>query len=205
MKIIAYKTTNSPAGVVIQESTGEHIVSNSIKKLLSWLITDEVTEYRTNPEAFRDDFIRVCWSLDDTVAPLLKLLGKTICQELYTNKKIKLEAFGLFYVPGKIFSFRHGSCPYTLNLFGLDQFYPDEPYQEDLQQIEFYGRYLLKTFKSMGLEPTKLTSPIKVYEQCVLDYLDLPTAWNMPKEAAEYAWRCSGKLWIEAHKIGYWE
>jgi len=205
MRIVAYKTVNSPDTVTIIESTGETIANANLLELLTWLITDEVTEYRLNPEGFRDEFIRVCWSLDDTLAPILKLLGKAACQELFDTKRISYKPFSIFYVPGKIFSFKHVSCNYKLNLYGLDQFYPSEPYQDDIAQVELYGRYLLKTLGGMGFEPSKLTSPVKVYEQYVIDYLDLPTAWDMPEEAAKYAWLCSGKLWIESHKIGYWE
>jgi len=205
MRIVVYKTVNMPGAVTIVESTGETISSANPLELLTWLITDEVTEYRMNPGSFRDEFIRVCWSLDDTVAPLLKLLGRPTCKQLLETKRVSTRPFSLFYIPGKIFSYRHVSCPYKLNLYGLDQFFPEEPYQNDIVQVQFYGQYLLKTLKEMGFEPTRLTSPIKVYEQHVLDYLDLPSAWDMPEEAAEYAWRCSGKLWIECHKLGYYE
>jgi len=205
MRIVAYKTVGAAGTVTIYESTGETIISDNSQELLTWLITDEVTEYRTNPTSFKDEFIRVCWNLDDTVAPLLKLLGRPLCKDLLETKRANPKPFSMFYIPGKVFSYRHVSCPYKLNLYGLDQFFPEEPYQDDIIQVQFYGQYLLKTLREMGFEPTKLTSPVKVYEQHVLDYLDLPTGWDMPEEAAEYAWLCSGKLWIEAHKIGYWE
>jgi len=204
MRTVAYKTVGAAGTVTIYESTGETIISSNLPELLTWLITDEVTEFKANSAGFKDEFIRVCWNLDDTVAPILKLLGRPTCKQLLETKRASLRPFSMFYVPGKVFSFRHVSCPYKLNLYGLDQFFPEEPYQDDIVQVQFYGQYLLKTLKEMGFEPARLTSPIKIYEQHVLDYLDLPRAWDMPEEAAKYAWRCSGKLWIEAHKIGYY-
>ena len=81
-KIIAYNTLYSGGKVVIEESTGEGVSSRDVEHLLMWLITDEMTEYRTSAGNFKDEYIRVCWCLDDTLAPLLKLIGKPRCQEL---------------------------------------------------------------------------------------------------------------------------
>jgi hypothetical protein len=206
VRIAVYQSKlNSDGSVSIAESSGEHIKSRKATEILQWLIMDEVTEYRASGGSFIDDYVRVCWNLDDTIAPLLTLLGKELCQKLYTNKKVKAGGYSIFYIPSKIFSFKHLSCSYQLNLFGIDQYYPEVQYQTDMQEIEFHCRYLLKVLKEMGIEPKRLTSAIKIYEQHVIDYLDLPTTWDIPQEAAEYAWYCSGKLWIEAHKLGYWK
>ena len=59
----------------------------------------------------------------------------------------------------------------------------------------------------MGFTSRKLSSPVAIYEDQVLNHIELSTiaSSRITKQAAEYAWRCSGKLWIECYKIGYWK
>jgi len=67
------------------------------------------------------------------------------------------------------------------------------------------GEKLMKELAKMRLAPTKLSSPIAIYKECMLDHLDLPELSHIAPEVSDMAYRCSGKLWIEAHQLGYWD
>lgn len=205
MRILAYTTKENSKGVRVAESTGEGIVAGDAKAILEWLMSGYLADVEDNPK-MAENTVRLCWSLDDTLSPILKLLGRRVCEKLYETKKCYLAPYKLFYIPGKLFALRDIRVSYgKLELFDLEQYFPTEPYQDDVEQIWNYGQILYKSLNKMGYYPRRLVSPVKIFEECVLDHCDLPTGWDMPKEAAEYAWMCSGRLWIECHKIGYWK
>lgn len=201
MRIIAYRTLTNNGKVQLLESTGEAIKpTDDFNVLLGFLL-----------EPYEKS-IRICWELDATVAPILKLLGEERCGRLHRTHKCRISpAEGIFYVPGKVFSVDGIIKVDNLNykakssLYDLAQYYPELDEPEDLIEVQQLGEKLMYELKKMGLQPSKLTSPVAIYEECVMRRLDLPTVVDMPKEAAEFAYRCSGKLWIEAHQIGYWE
>ena len=202
MRILAYTAKENNKGVRVTESTGEGMVSQSGKAILEWLMSEHLADAEDNPK-LANGTVRVCWSLDDTLAPLLKLLGRDVCQKLYETKKCYLAPYNLFYIPSKLFALRDVRVSYgKIELFDLEQYFPAEPYQDDVGEIWNYGMLLYKALNKMGFYPTRLVSPVKVFEEWVLDHCDLPTGWDMPKEAAEFAWMCSGKLWVECHRIG---
>ena len=202
MRIIAYRTLTNNGKVQLLDSTGEEATkpTDDFNELLGFLL--EPYE-RT---------IRIAWELDATVAPILKLLGEERCGRLHRTHKCRLSpSEGIFYVPGKVFSvdgiIRVDNLNYKAksSLYDLAQYYPELDEPEDLIEVQQLGEKLMYELKKMGLKPGKLTSPVAIYEECVMRRLDLPSVVDMPKEAAEFAYRCSGKLWIEAHQLGYWE
>ena len=203
MRILAYKTWANDGRVVLLESTGEHEHTNNLFTLFAFLL-----------EPY-EKAMRVCWELDTTVAPILKLLGDRRCRRLHETHRCSLypedPTTSVFYVPGKVFSvegiikvegkyYRNKA-----NLYDLAQYYPELDEPEDLTEVQMLGEKLMFELKKMGLEPSKLTSPVAIYEQCVMSKLDLPKVTDVPKEVAEFAYRCSGRLWIEAHQIGHWK
>ncbi len=190
MRIVAYRTNISNGRVLLEESTGESILDNNLDKLFAFLLEDY------------GECIKVCWDLDSTVSAFLRLMGSRLCRDLRTNKRCHLGGYKIFYIPDKVWSVSYGR--YKANLYGLEQYFPelDEP---DVLDVQLLGMKLLRELQKMGLKPTKLTSPVAIYEENILSKLDLPLAKDIPIEACEYAWRCSGRLWIECHKIGYWE
>ena len=193
MKIVAYETKLLPNKVAIYESTGDKVASKRLDELFSFLLE----QY--------DNCIKVCWNLNETIAPLLKILGEKRCQNLHTAKKLHYPPFGIFYIPDKVFSVKHIPSRASLNLYGIDQYYPDIIDNPNVDNVQGLGENLMHNLDRMGLQPTKLTSPIAIYQQCILSKLDLPKLSDMPVEVIEYANRCAGKLWIEAHQVGYWE
>jgi hypothetical protein len=189
---MAYQTSIKDGKVLILESGGASLLSNHLHEIWSFLLEDY------------GDCLKICWDLDATVAPLLRLLGKTACKALKSTKKWHEGAFQVFYVVGKVFSVSHVSGA-KMNLYGLEQYYPDleEPDVEGLQAL---GMKLLRELAKMGFpSPTKLTSPVAIYEEAILSKLDLPKITDMPKEVASMAYECSGRLWVEAHQLSYFE
>lgn len=201
MRILAYRTSTNSSQVLLEESTDERITSDQPATLFAFLLEPSGND-DWQPQF--DRCIRVAWDLDATVAPILKLLGRTRCLKLMQSHRCYLAPFNVFYIPGKIFSITHIPTKARFSLYDLQQYFPELPEPVDLLEIQMLGEKLLYELKKMGLEPTKLTSPVAIYEECVMQYLDLPRVSDMPVEVAEYAYQCSGKLWIEAHQLGYW-
>jgi len=193
MKIIAYETEKPNSGVMLVSSNNDHLTSSSFEDLM-YLLLDE-----------QQDTMKVCWNLNETIAPLLTLMGEKVCRRLHTNKRCYFAPFNVFHVKDKVFSVQHIPTKAKANLYGIDQFFPEFSTQMSLENVADMARYLLDTLHDMSLFPTKLTSPIAIYEECVLNHTSLPTKDDMPDEAASLAYMCSGKLWIEAHKLGFWE
>ena len=201
MRIIAYRTLTNNDKVQLLESTEEESkFTDDFNVLLGFLL-----------EPY-EKTIRVCWELDATVAPILKLLGEQRCGRLHRTHKCRLSPTeSIFYVPNKVFSIdgviivdgKYYKA--KSSLYDLQQYYPELDEPEELTEVQALGEKLMYELKKMGLVPSKLTSPVAIYEECVMRRLDLPTVVDMTKEAAEFAYRCSGKLWIEAHQLGYWE
>jgi hypothetical protein len=200
MRIIAYRTLTNNSKVQLLESTGETTKStDDFNELLSFLL-----------EPYEKS-LRICWGLDATIAPILKLLGAERCGRLHRTHKCRLSPTeSIFYVPGKVFSvdgiimvdgkyYKAKS-----SLYDLQQYYPELDEPKELVEVQALGEKLMHELKKMGLAPSKLTSPVAIYEECVMRRLDLPTVSDMPKEAAEFAYHTSGRLWIECFQIGYW-
>jgi len=191
MRIVAYQTTIN-GKVLIEESGGEFVVSNDIDELFAFLL-----------EPY-EDTIKVCWDLDSTVSIILRLLGEAKCRILRSTKRLFYPPFHLFYIPDKILSIRHTPSRRKMSLYGLRQYYPDLDVN-NVEEVQMLGVKLLKELEKMGMKPTKLTSPVAIYDECVLSKLDLPGVKDIPVKVLEYAYRASGRLWIEAHQMGYWE
>lgn len=196
MRIIAYRTSEQNNEVFLEESTGDGIISKNPVELFTFL----VEQFEDEPK----DYIQVCWDLDATVSLFLKLLGEIKCSQLKDTKRAHIAPFDIFYVPGKVFSITHIPTRTKCNLYGIEQYFVELDEPSDLAEVQGLGQELLKELKAMGLEPTKLTSPVAIYDQCVMQYLDLPKLKDMPKEAAVFAYGAAGRLWIETHQIGYW-
>jgi len=191
MRIIAYTIEISDKKVLLTESTGEHIHSNDFEELTNFLME----QY--------EETIKICWNLNETIAPLLKLMGERTCKRLHENKRCYYAPYNLFYVPDKVLSVQHIPTKDKFNLYGIDQYYPEIEQRMGVEKIAQLGQYLLQELHKMGLYPDKLTSPITIYEQCILSHINMPTRDDMPKEAAKLAYLCSGKLWIEAYTLGF--
>ena len=166
--------------------------------------------------------IKLFTNLDYCVANLLRLLGidKEGGQKLLSNRKLYLipENCEMFYIPGKMFSLTLGktSDAPTYSFADCSQ-YKEMPlikggYDADKAiklclESQAVGQEVYNALCSLGLSPSTLTSPIKAYQAEVLDNLNLPTVSDMGKavEAAEWAYECSHRQWVEAFKVGHWK
>ena len=118
MRIVAYQTSTQDDKVLLQESTGEFILSKKIDELFGFLL-----------EPY-EDCIKVCWDLNATVSALLKLLGMRICRNIRETKSCHkkgerdcpLHPLDVFYIPDKVFSVSHISGM-KANLYGLEQYF----------------------------------------------------------------------------------
>ncbi|KKN45082.1 hypothetical protein LCGC14_0686640 [marine sediment metagenome] len=147
-------------------------------------------------------FTGVAWELDATVAPILRLLDIGKLRRLYEFKKTWLRPYSIYYMPGKLFSIKYGA--YKMVIYDLSQYYPEEE-EPAPAALLLKANDLIAALDTMNLYPQKLTSPVAIYEDAVLKNLSLPTGWDMPDKAAEYAYNCSGKLWIEAYQLGHFD
>jgi hypothetical protein len=199
MRIVAYRSSNQDSKVLIEESGGDSTLTGDPIKLFEFLLEDYTP------------CIKICWDLDSTVSLILKLLGESICRNLRETKRCHKEGerrqcplrpFEVFYVPEKIFSVSHVSGA-KMSLYGIEQYYP-ELAEPDIEMVQQLGVKLMGELKKMGMIPTKLTSPIAIYDECVMSKLDLPKLKDIPAKAAEMAYRCAARLWIESHQVGYW-
>lgn len=189
--MIACTIKSGERGVVITTSDGKPVECYSAMDIL-----DEY--YYSSP-----DTMRVCWNLDDTIAPLIKAMGLEFCKALYKTHKGFMRPYSIFYIPDKVFMIKAVHKQITVKLYGIDKYFPndDEP---DINEVNTKGSKLVETLIKMGMTPNKLTSPVAIWEDNVLNHASLPTGWDMPYQAAEYAWQCSGRLWTEAIQLGYW-
>ncbi len=197
MKIIAYTIQPINNKLQITSSTSEHSITEIADNL------DHALEILTLP--YEEQVLRICWNLDATIAPLLRLLGKELCKKLHRTNKSFCRPYSIFYISDKLFSIKRIPSKEKMNFYSLEQYFPDYNEPENAQEIARLGEKLLTALNKMGLYPTKLTSPVAIWEQSIMNHLNLPTAWDMPKEAAKFAHLCSGKLWIECYQVGFWE
>ena len=191
MRIIAYKTSLQNGKVLIEESGGESAQDKNLDHLFAFLL-----------EPYEDG-IKVCWDLDATVSLILRLMGEKACHDLQKRKRAYMPPFNIWYYPGKVFILRHIPTGQKCNLYGLEQYYPELPDPGAVDEVQMLGVKLMRELEKMGMVPTKLTSPIAIYDQCVMSKLDLPKLKDIPGKCAEYAYRTAGRLWIEAHKLGW--
>ena len=199
MNLLAYDVKTPDDKILISENNGSDILYfDSIKKFF-----EHITEYNEAKQAMTC----ITWNLDTAVAPILKLLGKNRCKDLNKKKKCFYKPYSIFYIPGKVFSVNAvTSGSNRFSLYGIEQYYQYGDVGHDIKTVLAMGNKIIDALKIMKLaNGKKLTSPIAIYEEQVMSHLNLPHVTDMPKHAALSSWICSGRLWIDAMKLGYWE
>lgn len=166
------------------------------------------------------DDLRLFTNLDYCVANLLRLLqlDKGAGQRLMDTHKLYLipENIELFYIPGKFFSitlgkdasaptYKFADCSQYLELPLIKGGYNADSAVQACIKSQATGQEVVQCLRNVDLNPATLTSPIKAYQNETLNQLDLPTVSDMPQEAAEWAYECSHRQWVEAFRIGHWE
>jgi len=209
---LAYDIVGGKIRLVDSMTWEDAVLSNDPYELLAHMAEDY------HQDDSQTQYIKVVWDIDQYCAPLFKLMGEDVCRKLVSNShRVKMPPFTLFYMPGKFLGIdilrevgqTNTYKKDTLNIYDLHQYYPDEDNPGTVRDVYDYGRYLLDTLKNMGMRPTRITSPIQIYDECVLGNVSIPTAYDIPnleanKEAIQYAMKCASKEWREIYQIGHW-
>ena len=200
MNLYAYQTEYKNKFITIQSSdyNEDPLTSNDLFDIFEYLLIDY-----DDPGLIKTNHLKYAWDLDEFVAPLLRGMGRELAVELYKNKRFFIKPYSLFYIPNKVFCVKSIHRNYTARIYGIKYFFPEDKHPESFEELEFFGKYLWEQLKLMGYRPTKLTSPIAVYQECVMKGLSMPGVDSMPRRVAELAYSCSGRLWVEAHKLGH--
>ena len=159
--------------------------------------------------------IKVLYNMDYSVACLLRMIGlsEEQCKELWETKSLwMVQGYELDYIPGRWFSVKLRSDKAWAGFSDMSQYEPDYvPEETDRGHCLHYanmacsaGQAVCSALERLELYPKSLTSPIAVYEKEVLREMDLPSAEDVPEEAAWYAYECRKGPWVECFKRGHW-
>lgn len=199
MKIIAFESKlNENRSITVSNSLGDTITTKKLHKIIDFLYLSIDDTKNT---------ARVAWNIDIFVAPILSLLIEEELIRLHEKKRFYLAPYRISYVKEKVFSISYsGSKNYmTISYYGLSQYLLDIEETPDLLDSQYYADQLNDALKEMEMQTTKLASPIKIYEDCMLKNMLLPKKDDIPQMALELSHKCAGRLWIEAFKLGYFE
>lgn len=194
MNITALKIESSNKSITVTRSDISSCTSNDLSDILNYLLLG-------------DNVVFLAWDLDEVVSHLIKRLSKDKCIELQKTAKTTYKDYRIFYIAGKLFSLTFADSYKPRNIYHLEQYFPNYEAPKNLQETLDMGNQLMQALKIMNMNSYKLSSPVAIYEDCVLNNMVLPTfkSSNIPKDAARYSWKCSGKLWIEAYKVGHFD
>lgn len=151
------------------------------------------------------DTVQFLWDIDRTLAPIFAIIGEDTCRKLIkeTRAYYKAANASLYYIPGKIFGIKQGRL--RGEFYDLAQYFPDE-HPQSVEEMQGLAETLFKAVEAIGISPKRWTSPARMMKDCVLNKIDLPNGLDqsiIPDEVGEMAWLCAGKLWTEAHELGY--
>jgi len=198
VQVLAYLIYWTDTGLALEESTGRRAVATTCPDALEWL------------SAENEHTCHVFWNLDQDIAPLLQLLSWDICKELAARKECILDAYRLFYIPGKLFSITNRRTGYFAEYYHLSQFLPGLPSPDTtnpkpyLTELQHRGRLVIRILNQLNFYTNRLVSPVNIFEKQVIDRLNIPTHRDIPAEVCKAAYRCANRQWLDAHAIGYW-
>jgi len=194
--MITHQVTIEDEQTRILGTDGSLIDSNELGDLLTYLVEGEPKEFK------------VFWDLDTSVAIILRLLDTKQISNLYDHRRISIltekpyARFTLTYNSGKVFTIRKGH-KYAI-YYGLKPFFNGEPEPAGLVEAQKLGDQLLDELETVNIEMKRLSSTAAVCD-FIFDELNLPTHNDIPDEACQIAWQCSGRPWTEAHKLGHFD
>lgn len=214
--IMAYAAEVVNGKVLVAESTQDYpSYSNNIYDHLDYLLEDCDNKRKYNPYRY----IKVCWDLEQFTACLFRLLPLEALKSISESKRVKIgnenRHYKLFYIPGKVFGITGRARikeniweEGEVNIYGIMQYFPDSYDPKKAVEIAELGDKVLYTLERMGIRnPNKLTSPVAVLQEAVLDHMKLPTIYDMPekgKGAAEMCLPLMTSEWRACYKMGHW-
>ena len=200
MKILGYHISSTG---IIANSEGEW---TNRAPYFDWLLQPE-------PET-----LRVFYHMNQSIASLAKLVNMTkeeVVKLNAKNNKAYFPPYKVNFIPNRYFALHKGyywGAPFAF-YNDAHQFQNTEAsYDEALYDCigkakvaQEIGEEVYNALKSIGLKPKSLTSPIKTFEQEVIDKMSLPSIDNIPEEAGHYAYECCKGNWVEAFQLGHWD
>ena len=187
--MIAFSIDELNGLIAIDASDGHSAVCETLDEALGFLMERQGLGFR------------VCWDLDECVAPLLKLLSEVQLKELFGYGKVVNGDFTLLYNYHKNFAVRRKFV--QVNYYHLCQYYP-ELEKPALDEVQKLGQQLLDELATIQVKPTSLSSGISIMDGRY-DPIPLPTWEDAPDDVDEFAWQCAHRAWTEAHQIGKWD
>jgi hypothetical protein len=143
----------------------------------------------------------VCWSVDHFAEAFISLLPKSKANELLEDGRTYLDnGEKIYYQVGRVFAITYGR---ETNIYPLKKYGDKEI--TDVNELEKLGYNVLEAYKLLGIEPTRLTSPVSCFS---LDTIDYPRACDLPESSLPLLNMCSEKVWVEwreVFKLGHWQ
>lgn len=146
------------------------------------------------------------YHLNYAVAYLVKMMGLTPAEcKAFMSGNYKYKGKSIRYAPGKHLSIG------PITFADMHQYHEEELWRADPdnRHLELARRAyecagdVYSALTSCGLHPKTLTSPIRVFQNEVLNQLDLPTVDDLPFEVGKTAYTVCKGGWLEAYKIGH--
>lgn len=187
MKILAYKVDDENSFGKYSCNDGRELVSKD------W---EEISGFLLKPCDFA-----VTWDIDR----LFNIVSSTLPNEFVRD--------WLKEPSGRMYSYDNRKLYYKVNkklginyidIFGLRKYSDEEP--KTPQALLELANQVIEAFKYFGVEATKLTSPVAVYES-VLRKVKFPVAGDLPDEAYGLLNVCDQKAWEEwreVYRLGHW-
>ncbi len=175
----------------------------------------------TTPESLLDFLLinygegtyKVVWNLYVLVDLLGKVLSESAFQELMDKDRVQFGDYKLFSSAGRIFAVTYNKNTHDNfydrheeNIYHLAQYYPGAKVVT-LDEIKSKGEELLTALDKLGFNPTKLSSPINIYDECVLKSKYIPTIFDLDDKGldfCDYATKAMGREWRTCYKLGHW-
>lgn len=212
--IVAFDAHKVDDGIHLEDSEGESVLAKNFDTIAKFLLEDYDDEDR------EITYLKVCYDLNEFAEIIFKTLPAELVEQFQGGQtKVKYQDYKIFYIPSKMLGisakFRvrikgnfYKEETYEAVLYHLKQFCPDNKVVVPVEDAKDLGMELLVQLKRMGLIPTRLVSPVSIYDECVLSRMLVPRACNIPEEAVEaleYAMQGMNREWRSAYQLGYWE
>ena len=183
--MIAYTISQQGNGVLLQCSDGNSLATEDWNDAIPFLLTPT-------------DFA-VVYGLDNFFDTLTNLLDKKLKDKVMAGGRNVIENRLIYYLQGKMFGLNY------INFFDCKR-YASEPVKNVAELYEL-GIKVVNAYKKMGLEVTKLTSPIAVFSD-KLASIPYPRAADLPKSALpliDSTAKTMTREWREIYRLGHFD
>ena len=199
--IVAYSAEAKGRKVIIHRACGGSI---DTLETSDW---NELVDFLTEDRGLA---IHICWQLPHFADNVLDLLPVKAKRELVTKSKYVYGDTKIFYVDRLLGLTTRRQLKGNFyresenNFYGIKRWLLDGADMPDLLGLEQAGYDILEGLAKLGIQATRLTSPIGVWADKI-DPDTLPTIYNFPDahiDAMDYAFRMAGYEWHKKYKSG---